>query len=112
MVDRGDDVRLLATGQHKRAVQRTMGRLSFAAHGCLVSHRSATQQEHKAGKPRGGPEYRQSLAEMQSIGRLLDEADPGKLGSGGEPQLDDIVAPIAAVAGEGLEDRGATVYTK
>jgi hypothetical protein len=42
---------------------------------------------------------------MHGVNRLLYEPDPGKLGPGSEPQLDQIIAPIAAAASEGLEHR-------
>ena len=111
VVDRGDHVHLLATRQHKGAVERAMRRLALAPHRRLVPHRPAAEQQDEARKSRGGPECDQYLAEMQSIGRLLDNLDPRQFGSRGEAQLDDIVAPIAAVAGEGLEDRGAAART-
>jgi hypothetical protein len=44
---------------------------------------------------------------MQSVRRFFDERDPGKFGTIGEPELDHIIAPVAAEAGKGLENRSA-----
>jgi hypothetical protein len=51
VVDRGDDVCLLATRQHKGAVERALGRLPLAPHDHLVPHCPAAQQQDKTGKP-------------------------------------------------------------
>src|SRR5260370_11556117 len=84
-----------------------MRRCSFAPYRRLMPHRPAAEQQDKARKPGGGSEYGQPLADMKSVGRLLDESDPGEFGSLGEPQLDHVIAPVASAAGEGLENRGA-----
>ncbi len=44
---------------------------------------------------------------MQGVGRFLDEPDPCERGPGSEPQLDQVIPPIAAVPGEGLDRRDA-----
>ena len=84
-----------------------MRRRALAPYRRFVAHRPAAEQQDKAGEPRGGSEDGQHLADMQSVCRLLDEPDPGQFGSLGEPQLDHVIAPVAAAAGEGLENRGA-----
>src|SRR5215472_17898534 len=44
---------------------------------------------------------------MQRLGCLLDQRHPADFGPRSEPQLNDIIAPVAAVADKSLEDRRA-----
>jgi hypothetical protein len=45
---------------------------------------------------------------MKRIRSLLDEHDAREFGVVGEPQLDDIIAPIITRSGKALDYRGAT----
>src|SRR5947209_19075882 len=88
-----------------------MAPFAVAPHSRFVPHRPAAEQQEKAGQARGFIERCQDLAEMQRFRTFLDKRDACELGSGAEPQLYHVVAPVLADAGVALDEWRTAVPT-
>ena len=109
MVHGRDDIHLLTPRGDKGAVEAAIGALAGTAHDRLVAHRAAAEQQRKAGEPRRGAECGVERREVQRVPGFFDQGDAIQRRAGGEPHGDDVVAPIAALAGEGFDQPDAAV---
>ena len=109
MVDRGDDVRLVAAGDDKGAVDPAARASPSLRTRRLVPHRAAAEQQHEAGEAAPRPERRLELrrdAPLRAASSTSDRA--GQLGAVGQPQLRrHRCANSCPFAGIAFEDAGA-----
>src|SRR5207302_9113283 len=75
-------------------------------------HCAPTEQEGKAGKARFLAQRRVELRQMQGLRRLFDDRGAGELGAVGEPDGDDVVAPIAPLAGVDFKQARAAAFAE